>query len=385
MLGRGRSLQDDEISGMTQLKAAGSELPKSDWSVLVLSRHEPQAASSRLRTYQYFPALRDAGAEVHNAPFFDEHYLRRLYVSRDRGAGDLLRAYMCRVGALLRARRHDVVWVEKETLPFAPGLLERFLGLAGVPYVVDYDDATFHTYDEHRRAVVRRLLGQKLNPLLSGAFAVTAGNRYLSDYAQNHGAKRVVRVPTVVDLSRYPATEYLRGAELRIGWIGTPATAKYLEILREPLRQLGQRIRLKLVTVGAPAGLDFGVPVEHHPWSEATEANLLAGVDVGVMPLPDAPWERGKCGYKLIQYMAVGKPVIASPVGVNRELVVPTVGTLAADCDAWVSAIEALALNPVLAADQGRAGRSLVEQTYSLQAQAPVVTALLREAAKSRQ
>lgn len=354
----------------------------SPWRVLVLSRHEPQGASSRLRTFQYIKYLKAAGADVVNAPFFDEKYLRRLYVSRDRGAKDVLRAYLLRLKVLLQARhKFHVAWIEKETLPFGPGLLEGWLGWLGLPYIVDYDDATFHTYDEHPRPIVRKLLGRKLDPLLRNAFAVTVGNTYLARYAESHGARRIVHVPTVVDLSRYPlAGSCESDHELRIGWIGTPATSKYLEILREPLLELSRRHALRFVTIGAPPELDLGVPMEHHSWAEDTEARLLAGIDVGVMPLPDAPWERGKCGYKLIQYMAVGKPVVASPVGVNRELVSESVGALASSLDEWVSAIDRFARDRVYARTCGAAGRDLVREVYSLEAQAPRIASLLSEA-----
>jgi glycosyltransferase involved in cell wall biosynthesis len=320
-------------------------------------------------------------------PFFDTQYLRRLYITRDRGIKDLLRAYAKRLAALRQAQYFSAVWVEKELLPFAPGWFEGWLARAGVPYVVDYDDATFHTYDEHRQPLVRRWLGRKLDPLLAGAFAVSTGNRYLSDYARAHGARRVVQVPTVVDLERYPITQVtapLSGPELRIGWIGTPATSKYLEILREPLRRLSADVPLRLVTIGAPPDLDLGIPMEKHAWSEATEASLLATLDIGVMPLPDAPWERGKCGYKLIQYMALGKPVIASPVGVNRELITPDVGLLASSAQEWMAALASIAQHRETVVQQGQAGRRLVEQTYSLQAQAPIICQLLCEAAGSR-
>jgi glycosyltransferase involved in cell wall biosynthesis len=373
-----------------QRLADGSANGSGPWRVLILSRHEPQAASSRLRTFQYIPALQAAGAEVCNRPFFDAKYLRRLYGTRSRGSADLLRAYALRAAALWDARRHDVVWVEKELLPFAPPWFEGHLARLGVPYVVDYDDATFHTYDEHRRPLIRRWLGRKLEPLLRGADAVTVGNHYLGDYAAAHGAKRVVRVPTVVDLTRYRLGAAVAGAAaqadrpLRVGWIGTPATAKYLELLREPLQRVARTRAVQMVTIGAPAGTDLGVPMEVRPWTEASEVESLASIDVGVMPLPDEPWERGKCAYKLIQYMAMAKPVIASPVGMNRELVTPEFGALAASADDWVRALDTLAADRALGARQGEQGRRCVEGTYSLQAQAPVVVGLLKAAARRR-
>lgn len=355
------------------------------WSVLILSRHEPQAASSRLRTFQFIPQLRAAGAAVTVSPFFSSNYLKALYSSGGRRrTGDVAAAYLRRFRAMQAVRRHSVVWVEKEVFPFLPGPFEAMFRLAGVPYVVDYDDATFHTYDAHRSTVVRAALGSKLNPLLGGAAAVTVGNSYLEQYVRRHGAQTVLYVPTVVDIGRYRVLSAPDAPELRIGWIGTPATTKYLERLRRPLEAAGRRHRLRLVTIGAAPLKDFPVPVEQHPWSAETESQLLGSVHVGVMPLPDEAWERGKCGYKLIQYMAVGRPVIASPVGVNRDIVTPEIGFLASSDREWADALGRLAQEALLRESLGRAGREKVEREYTQNVVGPRIVAVLRGAAQGR-
>jgi glycosyltransferase involved in cell wall biosynthesis len=353
-------------------------------SIHILSRHSPQAASSRLRTIQFIPYLEAAGAEVQVFPFFDQSYLQALYRTGGRRIQDITRAYLRRLLALRATRGASVVWVEKELFPFLPGTAESLLTCLGVPYVVDYDDATFHVYDQHRSGTVRKMLGNKLEPLLRGAYAVTAGNSYLEEYALEHGARKVVRIPTVVDISRYDYLSESRGDELRIGWIGTPATAKYLEILRIPLQQVAQTRKVRLVTIGAPPLHDFGVPMEQHDWSADTEAGLLSSIHVGVMPLPDESFERGKCGYKLIQYMACGRPVIASPVGVNSDIVTPQIGLLAKTPADWIAAFQYFGANTDIRRRTGVAGRTLVEQKYSISAVAPAICELLMLAAGQR-
>lgn len=355
------------------------------WSVLVLSRHESQAASSRLRTFQYIPQLRAAGAEVTVSPFFDSAYLHHLYASGGRRRrGDVIAAYLRRLRAVLSVRRYSVVWVEKEVFPFLPDPFERMLHAIGVPYVVDYDDATFHTYDAHRSGVVRAVLGNKLAPLLRGAAAVTVGNSYLEEYVRQQGAGTVVRVPTVVDLGRYEFSPAPAAEELRVGWIGTPATTKYLHLLREPLALAAKHHKLRLVTIGASELADFPVPLEQHAWSAETEARLLSSVHAGIMPLPDEAWERGKCGYKLIQYMAVGRPVIASPVGVNRDIVTPEIGFLASSGVEWADAFGRLAQDGALRERLGRAGREKVEREYTLDVVGPRIVAALQGAAQGQ-
>lgn len=349
--------------------------------LLLLSRYGPLGASSRLRMYQFTPALEAAGFEITVSPLFSDHYVESLYATGSRPRLEIFLGYLRRLKILLQVKQFDVVWVEKELFPYLPGMFEHSLARLKVPYVVDYDDAVFHTYDQHRLPWVRGLLGERLTPLISGAYTVTAGNAYLADYARRHGAACVEIIPTVVDLHRYRALPEPDDSVFRIGWIGSASTVKYLDQLREPLRQLALHGDVCLVTVGAPPLRSFGVALEQHPWSADTEAALLATIHVGVMPLPDTPWERGKCGYKLIQYMACGRPVVASPVGINSEIVDDGVGFLAADHDAWVGALSLLRAQPELRRSQGMAGRKKVESRYSLQAVAPGISRLLEEAA----
>ena len=335
-------------------------------TILLLPRYTDLGPSSRLRMGQFVPMLEAAGARVEQAPFFDDAYLREFFAAGTQSRGHGIRAHVRRMAALATARA-DLAWVERELFPFLPGGFERALGWRGIPYVVDLDDAVFHRYDQHPSRLVRRLLGRKFDPLLKGAVAATPGNAYLAAYARAHGAPRVMEVPTVVDPSRYPVLPPPSGERLRIGWIGTPANARYLQVVADALRILGDRIDATLVTIGAPSIPDLPVPQETHAWSEASEAALLSTIDVGVMPLEDNSFERGKCGYKLIQYMATGRPVIGSPVGVNTAIVDPSVGLLAGSAEDWAKAILTLRDAPDMRARMGAAGRTKVEMRYSIE------------------
>lgn len=335
--------------------------------LLILSRYGEKGASSRLRSFQYIPALQAAGFEVTVSPFFNDDYLETLYSTGRRPRADIVHAYFKRMITLLKVRDYSVVWVEKETLPFLPGIFESWLSFMKVPYIIDYDDAIFHNYDRHRSLWVRTLLGAKLDVLLRAARCVTVGNSYLEGYAVQHGAKFVERFPTVVDINRYPILPPLADNELRIGWIGTPSTSKYLEVVRPILESLSKTINIKLVTIGAPDLGHYQIPLEQHPWAADTEGLLLSSVHVGIMPLVDDMWERGKCGYKLIQYMACGRPVVASPIGMNVDIVNPDVGFLASTEHDWRVAFETLAADGVLRDKMGINARKLVEDQYSLQ------------------
>ena len=338
--------------------------PLAGKTILLLPRYTDLGPSSRLRMSQFVPLLEAAGATVRSAPFFSDDYLQGFFGTgrQSRLAG--LRGYWRRVRLLLRARP-NLVWVEREVFPFLPGAFERLLRWRRIPYVVDMDDAVFHRYDAHASAIVRRLLGHKLVPLLRGAAAATMGNPYLAAYARRYGAPRVENIPTVVDPARYPVLPPPAGDRLRLGWIGTPANARYLAIVIDALRLLDDTVKATLVTIGAPPLPELPMPQEIHRWEEASESMLLSQIDIGLMPLTDDQFERGKCGYKLIQYMAAGRPVIGSPVGVNVDIVTPDCGILADDVGEWAAAIMALAQDPARRLAMGRAGRARIERHYS--------------------
>lgn len=337
--------------------------------IAILSRYGMSGPSSRLRLYQYIPALQAAGARVTVHPLLDDTYVERYFASGQKSRGRILAAYARRVIAILR-QKPDLIWVEKEVFPYLPAAFELLLRVRGIRYVVDYDDAVFHNYDLSRSPLVRRILGNKLAPLLSGAALVTAGNAYLADYARDHGARAVLDVPTVVDLDDYRVMDPPADGQIRIGWIGTPNNAPYLAPVIAALDTLKDRFPLRLLTIGAGDLENVTVPHDQLPWSLDTQSADLGRVAIGVMPLIDSPWERGKCGFKLIQYMAAERPVIASPVGVNSVIVTPDVGLLVSAGD-WANAIAALAGDPSARKTMGQAARRRVAEHYSLALTAP--------------
>jgi glycosyltransferase involved in cell wall biosynthesis len=348
--------------------------------VLALTKYGSLGASSRIRTLQYLPELQASGLEMAVQPLLGDDYLTRRYSGRPIGTGYLLRAYLERIAAMISRQRYDLVWVEYELMPWMPARLDRVL-LAGTPYAADYDDAIFHNYDQHRSRLVRSLLGRKIDAVMAGAALVVAGNEYLAGRAHLAGAGRVEIVPSVVDVDRYAVASESSSEPFTIGWMGSPSTAKYLTQIVPALAEVCRGGRGRVVVVGA-GDVDLpGVPVERVAWTEEREVADLQRFDVGVMPLPDEPWARGKCGYKLIQYMACGLPVVASPVGVNTTIVEPGNGFLARDHEEWVSALGRLRDDAALRRRLGTAGRSKVENEYSLGVAAPRLVALLKSVA----
>ena len=352
-------------------------------NVLCLSRYDSSGASSRYRFYQYFPYLRGQGIRIDEAPLVGGDYIDSLYVRGRRDRLEFVRAGLGRLRALLRSHRYDVLWTEKELLPYFPAVLERVLHARGANLVLDFDDAIFHQYDRSESALVRAFLGKKIDRAMRSARLVVAGNEYLAARARSAGA-RVEVIPTVVDLERYPVSPVPPGRPFTLGWIGTPATQVYLAGLAPVLAEACRGGATRVLAIGPRTSFSLpGVPLEVKPWSEEQEAPALQEFDVGLMPLPDTPWARGKCGLKLVQYMASGRPVVASPVGANRDIVEHgKTGYLASSDAEWLSAISELRSSRELRERMGRAGRARAESSYSLAAAAPRLALLLTQVAR---
>ncbi len=349
--------------------------------VLLLSRYDRLGASSRVRTFQYIPRLKEHSIEIITAPLFTNDYLRHYYRTGKKDRVQVATAYLRRVVQLAGSRRYDLLWIEKELFPFLPAWGESLLHLLGKPYVVDYDDAVFHNYDLHPNPVVRSLLGCKIDTVMAGAALVVAGNDYLADRACRAGAKKVACLPSVIDLERYRVALPDADRPFTVGWIGSPSISHYLDVAGSALVEVCRQGTSRMVLVGAGRVALPGITLEQRTWSEETEVADIGTFDAGIMPLPDSAWERGKCGFKLIQYMACGIPVVASPVGVNREIVEHGVnGFLASTQKEWVRALTVLRDNPALRREMGQAGRAKVEREYCLQVTAPRMLRLLQEA-----
>lgn len=329
---------------------------------------------------QYFPTLASAGLDAQVQPLFDDGKLAARYRKGGYDLATLIGCYNQRLLSLLNHRKFDLIWIEKEALPWLPAWLEKLL-LSGTPSVLDFDDAVFHHYDQHRLSVVRHLYGKRIDRLMAKASLVVCGNDYLAQRAKQAAAPWVEVLPTVIDLERYPLNSRKESFVPRIVWIGSPSTVKYLGVLQEPLQALAKKMPFQLRVIGGDFKLD-GVQTESLPWTEVTEVRDIMECDVGVMPLENTPWERGKCGYKLIQYMTCSLPVVASPVGVNNTIVEHGVnGLLATNPDEWLQYLERLLSDQQTSKVMGEAGRRLVQDQYCLQITASKLAQWLDETA----
>ena len=355
--------------------------------VLAFTRYQRLGSSSRVRFYQYFPYLESMGVQIVHVPFFDDEYVRNLYTGRSASLSNILKAYNERLITLTRTRRNrfDLLWVEKELLPWFPAKIESLFRSHGIPYIVDYDDAVFHRYDLHSNVLIRAMLGNKIDRVMQQATLVIVGNEYLAKRARKAGTNRVEILPSVVDVSQYALKQPDTSSAFKIGWIGSPITARYLSIVRDVMAELSKESNVRLVLVGAGSNVPLhDLSIEVLPWNEEIELTVNQRFDVGIMPLIDGPFERGKCGYKLVQYMAGGIPVVASSVGVNQQIVEHNInGFLANTTEEWLAALRILRDNDQKRIELGKAGRKKAEAEYNLQVTAPKLLDLLKSIAST--
>ncbi len=331
--------------------------------ILMLPRYTTRGASSRYRFWQYVPGLRRAGHEVDIKPLMSDGYLTELYGTGRRGWRWLAAGYAARFLDVLRAKQYDAVLCEHEVFPFLPAAAEMIFSKRNARFILDYDDAPHCKYE--RWPLLRRKIGR----LMAAAETVVVGNSELEGYAREFTA-HVTVIPTVVNLSNYPNhQEAALSSRIRIAWIGTPMTANYLKPLIPELGRLQKKHKhVGFRFIGAGSFPTNGLRIESLEWSVATEGQLLSECDIGIMPLSDTEFARGKCGLKLIQYMACGLPVVASPVGVNRKIVEENrSGFLAANSGEWFEKLEALIENADMRKRFGELGRCKVAAEYTVE------------------
>jgi glycosyltransferase involved in cell wall biosynthesis len=343
-----------------------------------------RAPGQRYRVEQWLPRMRAAGIECRLLPLLTPEGQRILYSTASPARKALVVA-----ASLSRALRHlprrgqyDAIWLYRYALVAGPPIVERLMARAGTPILYDFDDAIWmtDTTDANRGWASLKCAG-KTAELCRMASAVVVGNETLAQYAREQNANVWV-VPSTVDTDRYLPREHTDGDRpIVIGWSGSPTTVKHLCTISGALRRVATATSVELRVMGGELDLP-GIPVSLRRWSPRREAEELRQFDIGLMPLPDDPWSRAKCGMKALLYMAVGVPAIASPAGVNKRIIQDGVnGLLAATQEEWTEKILALAESAAMRRRLGKAGRSTVEAGYSLRAQAPRVVEILRSLA----
>jgi glycosyltransferase involved in cell wall biosynthesis len=340
----------------------------------------------RFRLEQWAPLLKERGIEIDYRSFETERLHDILYKPGRTASkvGLILGALGARLSDARRARDYDLVYVFREAALLGPPVFERLVAWSGTPMVFDFDDAVFVPYVSPSNGYLSYLkFPGKTRAICRMSTHVIAGNPYLADYARQVN-DRVTIVPTTIDTDKYTVGPRRTEGVPVVGWSGSYSTVQHLDTLRGALQRLAREVPFRLRVIGTPEYHLDGVEVEALPWRSETEVADLKRMDVGIMPLPDDKWSKGKCGLKALQYMALGIPTVCSPVGVNTDIVQDGEnGFIAGTEDEWVEKLATLLRSVELREQLGLAGRATVESRYSARVQAPRVCHIFESVAEA--
>lgn len=362
--------------------------------VLGLASYPIQAAATRYRLEQYVDPLARQGIDLTIRPFlspqlFDRFYRRSEFVSTAIGLGLSVLKRVVDLGKLPRA---DVVLVQREAAIFGPPIFEWVAAqLLRRPMVLDLDDATYIAYKSPTYGSIASFLKwfSKTDDLIRWSRIVTCGNRSIAAYVTSKGGASTI-IPTVVDTELFRPIPKTRTGPIVLGWVGTHSTFPFLERIFPVLCELAKKheFRLRIIGSGRKVVDIPGVQVENSDWDLEREVADFQSIDIGLYPIDlnvyDARWAAGKSGFKAIQYMAVGIPYVASPVGASAEIGEEGVTHyLATTEDQWRVALDSLLSDRCLCDRMGAAGREHVIRNYSLATQTDRLVVALREAAEN--
>jgi len=340
-----------------------------------------KSPGQRYRLEQWEPLLRERGVDITYAPF-ECAELNDVVYKQGQIAKKLrlvVQALGRRAALLSKLTNYDVIYLHREAALLGPAVFERLIHRSGVPIVFDFDDAIFLSYKSPSNGYLSYLkFAGKTKTNCRLAAHVMVGNPYLAEYARQFN-QNVSIIPTTIDTDKYkPVNIEDSSGPLVIGWTGSHSTVQHLDTLRSALAKLAQRESIRLRVIGTPNYQIEGVEFETIMWRSETEVEDLSAVDIGIMPLPDDNWARGKCGAKALQFMAMGIPTVCSPVGVNTDIIQDNENGLIANSeDEWIEKLSLLIRSRELRARLGKAGRQTIEQRFSAAVQAPRVYEVL--------
>jgi glycosyltransferase involved in cell wall biosynthesis len=358
-------------------------------SVCALVPYPPNTTpSQRFRIEQWRPYLKTDGIAVDLIPFADDRLMHLLHAPGRRTAKALAvaRAVLRRCLQAAATARYDAVLIHRAACLVGPAMIERAIAWLQRPVIFDFDDAIYllHTTEANRRFGWLKFPG-KTAAICRLSAHVVVGNSYLADYARQFNP-RVTVIPTSLDTDGYrPQAKNGSRGRVIVGWTGSATSQTHLELFAPVLRQLRERHEVELRVISNRRPELPGLPVVWRPWRPETEVEELRRFDIGIMPMPDDEWARGKCALKALQYMALGIPTIGAAVGANREVIQSGAnGLLASTPEEWLKHLESLIDDPALRERLGAAGRRTIEAHYSMRQCAAAFARVVRDTVESK-
>lgn len=337
----------------------------------------------RFRFEQYEQLLADNGFVVETFPFLDEATYRILYKDGYllRKIIGVIKGFLRRIAFLFKAKKYDYIFLQREMAPVGPPVFEWITSrLLRVKIIYDFDDAIWISNMAKRNPLAEAIrCFWKIKWICKWSYKVSVGNHYLGAYAKKFN-RQVVYNPTCVDMEkRYNQVSSLNHHPLVIGWTGSHSTIRYLNEIVGALQELEEKYAFRFLTI---CDRKPNLPLkslDYIPWNATTEIEDLCRIDIGVMPLVPDEWSEGKCGFKLIQYLALGIPALASPVGVNKQVIDHgRNGYLCSTKEEWIEYLSILLADQKKRQHFGEHGRQKIMTNYSVHSNASTFLSLFQ-------
>ncbi len=331
------------------------------------------APSQRFRFEQYFDILGKQGFQIEIAPFWSEAGWSLLYKPNHaiKKVIAIIGGIFRRLILLNKIHRFNMVFIHREALPIGPPIIEYIIArILKKKVIYDFDDAIWlPNTSEQNSIAVHMKFHNKVKYICKWSWKISCGNAFLADYARKHNAQVFIN-PTTIDTNyHYPAKERASDQSITIGWTGTHSTTKYLKSIVPILRELREKYAFKIMIISNQPPIWDYTDYDFIQWNKEKEIDQLRQFDMGIMPLDDTIWEQGKCGFKALQYMAIGIPAIVSNVGVNEQIIIHGQnGLLCDNPEDWMKNLEKLIISKSEREKIGTAGRKTVIESYSVNA-----------------
>ena len=342
--------------------------------ILFLTLHRKgRSPGQRFRHEQYLDYLESEGFEISYSPMLNERQDKIFYGSGKTllkvGVG--ISALLKRIKDVFRANRFDYIFIYRDAFFFGT-FFEWLFKKSKAKLIFDFDDSIWLQDKNPNQSFFQKLKNpEKTGKIISFCELTIAGNDYLANYARNH-TNNITIIPTTIELNEYVRVDSEKSHPgVCIGWSGSFSTIKHFESALEPLRKIkdkySDRVYFKVIGDGNYKNEELNI--QGLSWKSETEVHDLCEIDIGIMPLPDDDWSKGKCGLKGLQYMALEIPTIMSPVGVNSDIIQDGEnGFLAGPSEEWVEKLSLLIENADIRKKVGAAGKKTVENDFSVEA-----------------
>lgn len=335
-----------------------------------------KAPSQRFRVELFFPVLNKHSIAYRIEPFLDDETWGVLYKKASvlKKAFGVFKGFLKRLGhVLFLVPSYDYIFIHREASPVGPPIFEFIISkIFRKKIIYDFDDAIWIPNTSNENSLVSWIKAfWKVKYICKWSYKVSAGNDFLCAFAKKYN-REVILLPTCVDVEKqHNQLKNQHTEHVVVGWTGSHSTMKYLDAILPVLNKIAGELQAEIVIISNKPPT-FELPrLQYIPWQESTEIQDLMNLNIGIMPLEDDAWSEGKCGFKLIQYMALGIPSVASPVGVNKIIVEDGVtGFLCNDKEEWYAALKRLIGDKALRTQMGKNGRDAIVKDYSIQANA---------------